>query len=101
MKQTRLWLATIAVLLCSITVSAHDFELGGIRYNTISDGEVEVTSKGYLGKVTIPSTITYGGKTYSVTSIGDGAFAGCKSLTSITIPNSVRHIGERAFMNCI
>lgn len=32
-----------------------------------------------------------------VTCIGDGAFSGCKSLTSITIPNSVESIGYRAF----
>ncbi len=36
----------------------------------------------------------------SVTSIGNGAFAFCSSLTSITIPNSVTSIGEKAFYNC-
>ena len=34
------------------------------------------------------------------TTIGKGAFSGCTSLTSITIPDSVTSIGQRAFSGC-
>ena len=36
----------------------------------------------------------------SVTSIGDDAFGDCRSLTSVTIPDSVTSIGDDAFSRC-
>ena len=48
------------------------------------------------GELTIPST--YNGKL--VTTIGSYAFSNCKSLSSVTIPDSVTTIGEDAFYFC-
>ena len=36
----------------------------------------------------------------SVTTIGEEAFEGCRALTSVTIPNSVTKIGDSAFKDC-
>ena len=98
-------------LLCSISVSAEDFEVDGIYYNITSsaDKTVGVTFRGesyedysyeYSGAVTIPESVTYNGSDYSVTSIGDFAFYLCSGLTSVVIPNSVTSIGEWAFNCC-
>ena len=50
----------------------------------------------YSGEVVIPSTVTYEGEKYSVTSIGDYAFCECDSLTSITLPEGVTERGSAA-----
>ena len=52
------------------------------------------------GNIVIPSTVTYKGVTYNVTSIGDRAFAGCTGLTSVSIPEGVTEIGDSAFAGC-
>ena len=75
-------------------------EKNGIIY-VIQNNEAIVTR--YVGNdtsVTIPNIIELNGKTYKVTAIGEKAFLDCKSLTNITIPNSVTAIGYRAFVNC-
>ena len=61
----------------------------------------EYEQRPYSGDVAIPSTVSYYGNIYTVTSIGGHAFAGCSDLTSVTIPSSVTNIGTSAFHDCI
>jgi len=70
--------------------------------------------KNFVTEVTIPSTATsIGANAFAYTgitevvlpegllSIGDGAFEGCKQLTSITWPSTLERIGKRAFKDCV
>ena len=104
MKTIKQLLMTVAVLLCSATVHAYDFEVDGIYYNIISitDLTVEVTNgdNKYSGEIILPSTITYKSKSLRLTRIGYDAFERCTNLTSIEIPNSVTSIGDDAFSGC-
>lgn len=97
--------ASLLLLALSAISWAYDFVVDNIYYNKNSDGKsvtVTYTDNYYhSGEVTIPSSVTYSGKTYSVTSIGEEAFSYCEDLTSITIPNSVTSIGWGAFNGCI
>ena len=103
-------LAAAAVLLLgATTATAHDFEVDGIFYNKSGNNTARVTYKGnsydayaneYSGAVTIPASVTYSGKTYSVTSIGEEVFRDCSGLESVAIPNSVTAIGDEAFSRC-
>lgn len=104
MKQLTKLLFLLLALLLPRTVTAHDFEVDGIYYN-INGTNATVTydsqyGNKYTGDVAIPETVTYGGTTYSVTSIGNYGFYGCTGLTSVTIPSSVTSIGYSAFQEC-
>ncbi|MCQ2374593.1 MAG: leucine-rich repeat protein [Salinivirgaceae bacterium] len=95
------------VLVCFVATmamaAAETFQSGDLSYTITSGTEpytVEVTkadSYKSLKDVVIPESVENNGKTYSVTSIGQYAFAYCNSLTSVTIPNSVTSIGDEAF----
>ena len=109
-KFSRAIVAIAMMLAISLPSLAHDFEVDGIYYNITNETEksVAVSYKGsswgtyseYSNNVSIPESVLYNGKTYSVTSIDPHTFDGCAGLTSITIGNSVTSIGKYPFSDC-
>lgn len=106
MKTLKLLTCTM-LLLVAMAAGAEtisDVTIGNLVYSLDTDTKV-ATVTGYDSSnkptdVVIPNTIEYGGKNYSVTTIGQWAFYSCISLASIDIPNSVTTIGEFAFAYC-
>ena len=98
-------LLTLAVALLAATGAwAQEFTFDNLKY-TITDAAthtVELTGyeSALAGEVNIPATVTNESTDYSVTSIGEGAFNSCYSLTAVTIPEGVATIGSYAFEYC-
>ena len=92
----------ILSVLFSISASAYDVEVDGIYYLTPKKNVAIVTKgdKEYSGDINIPSSIKVNDLEYTVKEIKEYTFEGCRSLTSVTIPNSVTSIGFGAFCGC-
>lgn len=78
--KTLTFLSALLMSMVTSVASAYDFEVDGIYYNITSSKNrtVAVTYRGgsfsadsdkYSGNINIPETVSYRGKTYSVTSI--------------------------------
>ena len=112
MKKKLLLLATLlAIMAVPRNVLAYDFSAaapsGQTLYYNIMNGHAEVVRNGSFinnsnyvsGDLIIPSSVTYNGHTYAVTTIAEQAFEYCMTLTSVIIPSSVTSIGSYAFFN--
>ena len=101
--RTRLFTLLLS-LLCTSIVHAQKFNVDGLNYEVTSsiNNEVAVVSGDYItDPFVIPSTVSYDGVKYTVTSIGDDAF--CRSsfnFSSIVFPESLKSIGNTAFSGC-
>ena len=107
----------IVFFLIVICLNAHAYDFSAVAptgqtlYYNISGSNVTVTKPGSIiawqgftqptGYLTIPSSVSYNGVTYTVTSIGYGAFNDCQNLTTVNMPNTITSIGNYAFEQCI
>ena len=98
------WNQTIIDTFSVVTPSGHILYFSSLSFS----GEVYTLvirpdggyGSGLAGGLIIPDSVVYNGNTYTVNSIGYGAFRECSGLTSITIPNSVTSIDLYAFSGC-
>ena len=97
-------------LLTSMAASAYDFQDGAFYYNilSLSDLTVQVTCSDvedeydnhtatYSGDITIPKTVEYSGRTFTVSSINSYAFINCH-IGTLTIPENVKTISAKEYM---
>lgn len=80
------------------------FEDGGLTF-LVNDDRVTVqvtypAEGDYSGDIRIPELATFDNQDFVVTGIGRYAFAGCDSLLSVSIPETVKIIDRQAFYNC-
>lgn len=100
----------LLTLFYSITIlsNATQFTVNNVIYSITSANEpltVEVTNNSmnkfyYSGNITIPVTVDFENKTYSVTSIAASTFNNCTNLTGILLSDSILKIGDYAFSGC-
>lgn len=85
-----------------------DFVVNGIYYKIVD--LLELTCKVsydnpyynsyFQEEISIPETVEYNGRTFTVIGIDDNAFNGSSNLTSISLPQSIQFIGQNAFDGC-
>ena len=96
----------LAFVVVSLTTWAqrYDFQEGQFYYSINRDRPSEVSvAKDYSyssisGEIIIPSTVTHGEYTYTVTGINDNVFYNCSEITSVSIPSSMITIGWDVFI---
>lgn len=102
------FLSTLVLLLVCIAANAYDVEIDSVYYNlNLSDLTATVASPSkdgvnvyYKGKVSVPSSITFRGRTFTVVGVAQGAFEYSDSLTSVSLPSTIKELPSNLFYRC-
>lgn len=80
-------------------------EIGDVKYALLSDNTATAGGLSAAGKskaslaLSIPTVVSYGGKTYQVTGVANNAFKGVTNITSVYLDYGIGIIGDYAFQN--
>lgn len=116
----RIVITAFLTLFFTVSASAgYDFEVDGIYYRIISLSEMtcavvdsgendtaqwdeflQPESEDYSGDIIIPDEVSFKGRTLKVIKIAQGAFFGCRDITSLDIGANVKEIGKYATGVC-
>ena len=78
-------------------------DTSGIVWSYIPSGSnatLTCSSRSFSGAVVVPSTVSDGTNTYTVTSLGSNCFASFSQITAVTIPETVTSLGSSCFEGC-
>lgn len=92
----------VAALLTPNSAAAYDFEADGFYYEADIENMTARLVAGenkQAGEISVPETVSYKGRDFSVTSIGD-AFTGNADITTVALPQSIVTLLPNAFAGC-
>jgi len=99
-KRTFFTLLALVAFGAIVLISVNTFLLTDFEYTANGDELTVGTYSGTdLSDVVIKDSYLINGKEYRTTSIGEGAFKGL-AVEKITLPDSIKSIGDKAFQNC-
>lgn len=94
-------MALFVAAFSMMPATAQTFSENGINYIIEGDAATVIESPNARGKVVVPDEVTYNGRKYPVTALGERAFADIKSgIREVYVGNNVVNIGKHAFIHC-
>ena len=94
---------TLSYTLTGMVVAGDKFTVAPLTYKVVDPAAhtCEVTwpsdESEYAGVTSIPATVAWNGQTWDVTAVGRLAFSQVTGISEITLPESIKTIGDAAF----
>lgn len=100
------FLSALFLSVCAFSVHALQFTVNNIVYEADPSSAPHncqvsgLLSKDLSGYLEVPSSVSFEGLDYEVTSLGDYAFSYASSLSGISLPETIRELPRFAFYGC-